>query len=172
MHHKADQVHENNIKDAEKTQFYFVVKSRLFLYTIAMEIKENYEKTETYQNYNPNPLKKQIGDCTVRAISKALHQDWESTYSGLALEGFRLCDMPSANHVWGAYLKRKGFNRYIIPETCPDCYTVKDFCRDHPNGIFILAIHGHVVAVEDGIYYDSWDSGDEIPVYYWQRKED
>ena len=165
-------MHENNIKDARKARFYFVVKPRLLLYTIAMESKEEYMKEDMFQLYNPNPMKKQIGDCTVRAISKALNQDWESTYSGLALEGFWLCDMPSANHVFGAYLKRKGFKRYVIPDECPDCYTVKDFCRDHPVGTFILAIHGHVVAVEDGRYYDGWDSGDEIPIYYWKRKED
>lgn len=80
-------------------------------------------------------------------------------------------DMPSANHVWGAYLRRCGFVRQIVPNECPDCYTVADFCRDHPEGLFVLAISGHVVAVEDGDWWDTWDSGNEIPVYYWMRKE-
>jgi hypothetical protein len=79
--------------------------------------------------------------------------------------------MPSANHVWGKYLRNKGFERKVIPDSCPDCYTVKDFCDDHPKGTYILAISGHVVTVIDGAYYDTWDSGDEIPIYYWQRKE-
>ena len=83
-----------------------------------------------------------------------------------------MCDMPSANHVWGSYLKRKGFRRYIIPDELPDDYTVKDFCRDNPDGEFILALHGHVLAVKDGEYYDSWDSGNEIPIYYFKRKEE
>lgn len=126
-----------------------------------------------FVRYNANPINKRVGDCTVRAISKALNQDWEKTYAETSLQGFMLCDMPSANHVWGAYLKHKGFERKIIPDTCPDCYTVADFCDDHPHGIYILALSGHVVAVEDGNYYDTWDSGDEIPIYYWQkRKED
>lgn len=122
-----------------------------------------------YEPFNPNPQSRRVGDCTVRAISKALDQDWETSYAGIALEGFQLCDMPSANHVWGAYLKSKGFRRYIIPDSCPDCYTVTDFCRDHPTGVFILAIQGHVVTVKDGKYYDSWDSGNEIPIYYWTK---
>lgn len=108
----------------------------------------------------------------MRAISKALGQDWETTYAELALMGFCLCDMPSANHVWGAYLKSKGFARRIIPDECPDCYTVEDFCRDNPEGTYILAINGHVVCVCDGSYYDTWDSGHEIPIYYWKRKDD
>lgn len=121
--------------------------------------------------YNPNPTNRQVGDCTVRALSKALGQDWETTYTGLSLQGFLMSDMPSANHVWGAFLRAKGFCRKHLPESCPDCYTVKDFCNEHREGVFILAIDGHVVCVKNGNYYDTWDSGNEIPIYYWERKE-
>lgn len=81
------------------------------------------------------------------------------------------CDMPSANAVWGAYLKSKGFERNIVPNTCPDCYSVQEFCKDHPNGTFVVALSGHVVTVKDGKLYDTWDSRDEIPIYYWSRKD-
>ena len=104
----------------------------------------------------------------MRAISKALGQDWETTYAGLTAYGFIRGDMPNANHVWGAYLKSKGFKQYVI-ETIKEFYTVDDFCNDYPLGTFILAIDGHVVCVEEGFYYDTWDSGGEIPIYYWKR---
>ena len=58
--------------------------------------------------YNPNPSGTNVGDCTVRAISKATGQDWETTYAALSAVGFILHDMPSANVVWGEYLKRLG----------------------------------------------------------------
>lgn len=122
--------------------------------------------------YNANPAGRQVGDCTVRAISKAMGRNWDETYSGLAIEGLIRANMPSANHVWGAYLKRHGFGRYIIPDNCPDCYTVNDFCRDHPKGMYILAVDGHVIAVQDGNFYDTWDSGNEIPIYYWQKEDE
>lgn len=122
--------------------------------------------------YNPNPENRQVGDCTVRALSKALNQSWEKTYTELALQGFLMCDMPSANHVWGAYLKSKGFTRRFLPDECPECFSVSDFCKKYPNGVFILAIDGHVVCVIDGFYYDTWDSSHEIPIYYWERKDD
>ena len=126
-----------------------------------------------YIDYNANPIGNRVGDCTIRAISLALGQDWELTYSGIAVEGYKLCDMPSANHVWGgAYLRSKGFKRNIIPDECPDCYTVEDFCADHPKGTYILALASHVVAVIDGNHYDTWDSGREIPIYYWQKREE
>ncbi|MBO5930213.1 MAG: hypothetical protein J6Q27_02825 [Clostridia bacterium] len=120
--------------------------------------------------YNPNPKGKHVGDCTVRAISKATEQDWESSYSGIAVQGFLMHDMPSANTVLCAYLKNKGFRRKMLADTCPDCYTVKDFCEDHPKGKYILALHGHVLAVENGDYYDSWDSGNETPIYYFEME--
>ena len=69
----------------------------------------------------------------------------------------------------GSYLKRHGYKRKAIPETFPDNYTVMDFCLDNPRGRFLLALDQHVVAVVDGNYYDTWDSGREIPVYYWTK---
>ena len=27
-----------------------------------------------------------------------------------------------------------------------------------------------VVALIDGDWWDAWDSGDEVPVYYWQKE--
>lgn len=124
-----------------------------------------------YEYYNPNPTNHSVGDCTVRAISKALGQTWEQTYVGLALEGFCRGDLPNADNVWGPYLKRNGFRCYLIPDTCPDCYTVADFAEEHQKGTFILSMPGrHVVAVVDGEWWDSWNSGNEIPSYYWTKE--
>lgn len=120
-----------------------------------------------WEYYNPNPAGNRVGDCTVRAISKALDQDWATTYAGLTAYGYILCDMPNANWVWGAYLEDKGFKQQIINKHGKMIYTVADFCKDNPQGVFILAIDGHVVCVVDGKYYDSWDSGREVPLYVW-----
>ena len=59
--------------------------------------------------FNPNPTGKNVGDCAVRAVSKALGMDWQQAYAEIAAEGYFLCDMPSANAVWGAVLRREGF---------------------------------------------------------------
>lgn len=123
-----------------------------------------------YIYYNPNPLKLSVGDCVIRAISLILNKSWEQTYIELTDLGFTMYDMPSSNRVWSELLKDYGFIRKIIPNTCPDCYTVKDFCYDNPFGEFILGTGEHVVAVRDGNYFDSWDSGNEIPIYYFERR--
>ena len=119
--------------------------------------------------FNPNPTKNRVGDCTIRALSKALGQDWKTTYAALSAYGYSLGDMPNANWVWGMYLEDKGYQQYIIDHHGKRIYTVDDFCQDNPQGTFILAIDGHVVCVKDGKYYDSWDSGAEIPIYYWMK---
>ena len=124
-----------------------------------------------WEEYNPNPIERRVGDCTVRAIAKALDIDWEAAYVRLASQGFQMCDMPSSDAVWGALLHRNGFNRKSIPNSCPDCYTAEDFCNDNPEGIFVLSFGGHIATVCDGVLYDSWDSSNEIPVYFWYEAE-
>ena len=119
--------------------------------------------------YNPNPCEIRTGDCTVRAISKALNQDWHTTYWGIAVQGDILCSMPSNNDVWGEYLVTKGFTEYLLPQNRH--YTVEDFCRDNPKGIYILSLGTHVVCAENGDFYDIWDSAGEQIKSYWKREE-
>lgn len=124
-----------------------------------------------YVFYNPNPEGKSVGDCVVRAISKLLNKPWEQVYIELCLQGFMSGDMPSSNSVWITYLKNKGYKKYLIPDSCPDCYTVSDFTDEHHVGAFLLGTGEHVVTVIDGNYYDSWNSGKEIPIYYFTKGE-
>ena len=124
-----------------------------------------------YVNFNPNPKRKLVGDCVIRAISKVTDRNWEDVYLDLMLQGFTMHDMPSSNDVWGTYLANNGFKRYVIPDTCPYCYTVNQFVQDNPDLVGILATGTHVIAVGgDGNYYDTWDSGNEVPIYYWRRE--
>lgn len=121
--------------------------------------------------YNPNPAGRHVGDCTVRALSKALDISWEQAYAKLAKNGFLMGDMPSSNSVFGSVLRENGFKRETIPNECPDCYTLAEFARDHPEGTYVVGMSGHVAAVIDGTIYDAWNSEAEIPIYMW-RKDD
>ena len=121
--------------------------------------------------YNPNPTGRSVGDCSVRAVSKALNVDWETAYDLICQNGFNMGDMPSSDSVWGSVLRQNGFYKKALPNKCPDCYTVDDFCYDNPVGTFVLGFGGHVATVVDGNLYDSWDSSKEIPIYIWYKKE-
>lgn len=125
-----------------------------------------------YSYYNPQPYGKSVGDCAIRALSKALGQTWEQTYTGLALQGFLRGDLPNCDQVWGKYLYDRGFQRHFIPDDGVGAYTVSDFTSDHPHGIYVLSMPGqHVLTVVDGKYFDSWDSGMETPSYYFSKEK-
>ena len=122
-----------------------------------------------WEYYNPNPAGRSVGDCAVRAVARALNLDWEAAYTIIASAGFDMCDMPSSDAVWGAVLRKHGFVRKSIPDGCPNCYTAEDFCSVHLNGTYVLGFGRHAATVVDGVLYDSWDSSNAIPQYYWEK---
>lgn len=119
--------------------------------------------------YNPNPTGARVGDCAIRSCAAALDQPWDKTYLDLCIEGLLKSDLPSANAVWGAYLRRHCFVRRNVDVDNANTYTLEDFAQDHPDGIFVVALSGHVVTVSNGDWMDSWDSGAEIVLYYFKR---
>jgi hypothetical protein len=78
--------------------------------------------------------------------------------------------MPSTNWLWGLYLAQHGFERFLLPESCPECVTVAEFCKRYPDGTYVIGTGNHAVAVVSGNYLDAWDSGDETPTYFYRKK--
>ena len=120
---------------------------------------------------NNNPTGRRVGDCAVRAVSVALGVDWETAFALLAKNAYLMGDMPSSDSVWGSVLRQHGFKRYALSNECPDCFTAEDFAREHPHGIYVLGFGGHTATIKDGHIYDSWNSSNEIPQYYWTKEE-
>ena len=128
---------------------------------------------------NVNPMGLDVGDCVIRAITVALNYNWFMVHDELSFLSRQMADMPSSNRVWKEYLRQKGLEEAYIENTCPDCMTVDVFAKHHPKGRFILStcsytkandiiVTGtHVVAVIDGDYYDTWDSGADVPLSYF-----
>ena len=124
-----------------------------------------------YSHYNPNPQGNRVGDCVVRAVSKALGMSWEDTYIELTIQGYIMGDLLSSNSVWGAYLKNCGFMRDVVSHDCPDCYTVADFAEENSNGIYVIGTGSHAVCIIDGTISDAWDSSHEQPIYFYYQGE-
>lgn len=121
-----------------------------------------------YVHYDENPRgNERAGDCVIRAISIVTGDSWEKIYVELCVEGFYSGDWGNQNDVWDGYLRSRGFERRICPNDCPSCYSVADFANEHKQGHYILASGSHAVAVVDGCYIDSWDSGSVRPIYYY-----
>lgn len=119
-----------------------------------------------YIHFNGNPCGISTGDCVIRAISIATGMSRHKVYAGLCLQGYPCTEWGNINSVWADYMKEIGFNQYMINER----QTVADFSRDHPNGSYVLGTGTHAVAVVDGNIIDSWDSSNEIPIYYFTKE--
>ena len=124
----------------------------------------------SFKYYNPNPDGKHVGDCVIRALTLLLDDTWDGIYIDLSMQGAAMHDMPNSNSVWAKYLKLNGYHQYTLPDTCPDCYTIAHFCVEHPHGKFLVATGSHVVAVVDGDYYDTSDTGQEVVTYYFGKE--
>lgn len=122
-----------------------------------------------YRNLNTNPDGNDSEDCTVRAISLFLNKPWDDVYWDLSIEGFIMKRILVEDLVWSRYLEKQGCNFSRIPNECPMCYTVSQFAKEHNYGRYLLKVKSHVVCVSNGYYYDTWDSGNEIVLYYWYR---
>lgn len=121
--------------------------------------------------YNEHPYGYTIDDCVLRAIATYFDISWEQAYLMVVAKGYEMKLFPTnMNLVWESMLLDRGLTKYYIPNTCPMCVTVEKFANDHPHGSYILGTTTHAIAVINGSYYDTWDSGQEYPVYYFAKK--
>lgn len=124
-----------------------------------------------YVYYNPNPHGKYTEDCVIRAISRLFDLTWDEAFIELSSQAFMDKSVLTVDNIWGNYLMIKGFTMYPLPNTCPRCYSVLRFAEDHPYGKYLVKTPGHVIAVVDGDYYDTSDTGGEVPIYYWRKEQ-
>ena len=119
--------------------------------------------------FNNNPEGFFVGDCTVRAICAVTGLSWYIVHLAQSVLSSVMSDMPSSDRVWWKLLTMFGYDRVRLIDQCPDCYTVADFAHDHPKGKYVLGPMEHAVAVIDGDWYDTWDSGNTVPLYYFGK---
>lgn len=130
--------------------------------------------SSNYVYYQPNELDKQdrYGDCTIRALSKAFDCSWKEAFEKqvpycLKYQVASAFDCP-ANQA-KIILKELGFEYHPIKLSKGSKRpTVSSFAREHTTGRYILNVARHVVAVVDGKYYDTWDSGNKCLYGYYE----
>lgn len=121
---------------------------------------------------NPNPKRKHVPDCVIRALAVILDKTWYEIYDDLYLVGREEASVSCHDDVWGLYLRMNGFEPFLLPESCPRCTTIRKFAKYYPKGKYVIGTGSHAVAVVDGDYYDSWDSGDEVPSFFWRQNNE
>lgn len=126
-----------------------------------------------YYQPNKKDLRDKYGDCTIRALSKALDCTWLEAFD-LMIPICRKAQVPniffaeakvrnplveSLGFKYTGISNRKGTKRP----------TVDEFAKDHPHGIYICNVANHEVTIVDGRYYDTWDSGECSMYGYFER---
>ena len=122
-----------------------------------------HSKRFKYFQPNEKDIKDKTGDCQIRALCKVLGVSWVEAFDLTIpicreLQTYTIfdCDrnktkeaMESIGFTYTGISNRNGSKRPTIDE----------FAKDHPIGSYIAKVANHVVAIVDGNYYDTWDSG-------------
>lgn len=121
---------------------------------------------------NTNPKRKMTNDCVVRAISLATGKSWNEVFWDLTDELYNEKETcMDANKIWGKYLEKQGCRRFVISDPYDTRYTLRQFCEDNPKGTYVVGTGTHAVAVIQGDYYDTFNSGSITPLYYFFVEE-
>lgn len=125
-----------------------------------------------YKYYQPNEkdLKDQQGDCAIRALTKFLGCTWLEAFDKLAVYARQTQTLINSLDNIKLFMAQAGYEYTSIYK---ERKTVLDFAKAHKTGTFILYVRvgysTHLVAVMDGVYYDTWDCGDRLIYGYWKK---
>ncbi len=127
-----------------------------------------------YKYFQPNDkdLKDKVGDCQIRAFCKALNLTWVEAFDLTIpicreLQTYTIfdCDLDKTK----VAMKQLGFSYTgISNKKGSKRPTIEQFAKEHPNGRYIVSVAHHAVAVVDGYYYDTWDSGHKSLYGYYE----
>ena len=127
-----------------------------------------------YYQPNEKDLKDKVGDCQIRALSKTLNITWLETFDLITpicraqqIMDIFSCDLAKTKDA----LTKLGFEYHgISNKKGAKRPTVDSFAKAHAKGKYICTVAGHVVAVVDGKYYDTWDCGYKSLYGYYERE--
>ena len=129
---------------------------------------------KNYKYYQPNKkdLKDRYGDCSIRALTKYFGKQWLEIFNDLVVYAQKNQGMPNMLPNIKEYLedKKVPYTKVYSPKAKKK-ETVLDFAKAHKSGKYVLYVRSgfgtHLVAVEDGVYYDTWDCGNKLIYGYW-----
>lgn len=123
---------------------------------------------DNFEYFQPNDHI--CGDCSVRAVAKALGKTWYTVYDKLCEIGRKMQLMPAEREVVDKYLTDEGFVWVPIKVSRGmKRPKVSEFAKQNTNPA-VLSLSGHYSSSRDGKYYDIWDCGNYSIYGYWIKK--
>lgn len=134
--------------------------------------------SKIYKYYQPNKkdLKDKQGDCAIRAMTKFFNISWLDAFDRLVI--YARENQKMINSLTNIQMYMEDNNIPYISIYRPKAkkkMTVADFAKQYKNGSYMLytrvGFGTHLVTVEDGQYFDTWDCGNKIVFGYWHTEE-
>lgn len=122
--------------------------------------------------FNPNPQKREVGDCVVRALCAATGRTWDEVFSDLSRIAFRLKCMPNDQIAYREYLTENGWVRTPISNKKGSKRpTVEEMAKRSADGqVYLCEVANHLVTAKEGAYFDTWESGYKSLYGFWTKK--
>ena len=118
----------------------------------------------SFKFYQPNNKQEIAYDCVIRALSKVFNKSWLEVFDELVKIARDLQVVPNEDKCFNEYLKN-----YTVKKIKKQKPTIKEFSSTH-KGTYIVKSSGHLVAIENGNYFDCWDSGNLKIYKFWLIK--
>ena len=124
-----------------------------------------------YKEYNPNPLGKHTTDCVIRSLCAVTGKSWYEIYDLLSAEARKLCcpfNSLEYEDKDTIYCKVLGMKRHkVVRKKGVPALNVETFCKEHPQGKYILRLAHHLMGVVDGQYYELFPGWENRTIYYF-----
>lgn len=114
-----------------------------------------------WREWNSNPQNILVGDCVIRALTTVTGKDYDSILLDLSKEGLRQDTDFRYNNVWTRYINKN--EEYDLTQVKlvgwnPTVNALANRLKHMP--IQLVAVSNtHAVAIKQGDYLDTWDSG-------------
>ena len=121
--------------------------------------------------YNPNPSKRKVDDCVVRALCKATDKDWNEVYKRLCEIGLEEKAMPNEQVCYEKFLYENGFVKMKISNKKGSKRPIVSemALRSEDGKAYVCQVANHLVTAKDGSYWDTWESADNCFYSYFTK---
>lgn len=129
--------------------------------------------SKNYVYYQPNDKDRgdDYGDCVVRSLSKVLNKTWMETFKMLVDICMEKQCLPDEKAAYEELLESKGFTYQGISNRRGSKRPLVSVFAKKEHRPCILVVAHHIVASQDGNFYDTWDCGHKSMYGYWIKKE-
>lgn len=126
-----------------------------------------------YINYNANPKERtNVGDCVIRALSKATGKSWDEVYDELYIIGKKKKRMMNDPHTYKEFLKNNNFT--LCPAARDEdgkMISVKEFSNNvNADTMYVIHTRKHLTVVFNGDIYDTWDTSYEKAGKFYSKR--